>query len=545
MLDVSTREFRYLMRLLTRSAVLWTEMVVDETLVHCHNPDMHLTLQDYRRGVGEQRENTPALLIEASPVVCQIGGNRPEYARAATRLVMDHGYDGIDLNCECPSHRVASSREFGAALMKKPDVAVQMVTAIHQALASSSSSESNDRDSDSHPKNNKMWLSVKMRIGVDDEDSWEYLSGFVNRLRPYCRRFVVHARKVYTQGLSPDQNRRIPPLNYQMVYRLCREFSDCEFILNGGIQTLRQAKALLFGSDALEESGDCDGIVNDDEPPTSQNLTASLRRPPDNLCGVMMGRAARDDPVQFWDADRYLQQDWASDNNRVEEAATPHFRVRNRRELLDAYCAYLERLYPRRCCDDDSRITSHFPSPVVVHTAPHCARCRPLSAPPAATGEKAVVVEEESSIAALQKRVDEESSGGSEAATDPLRGRRWRKLQQRAQHQHQSLLDSTNTGENHAAAGMIKVSSNVIDRSFRPVWGVLHGQPGSRRFRRALFEAGRDLVVRNCGPARILRDVVMSAIPEDVLDRPFEQPWERDKLFSQSQAPRACGDSLD
>jgi tRNA-dihydrouridine synthase A len=573
MLDVSTREFRYLMRLLTRSAVLWTEMVVDETLAHCRDPDAHLTLRDYdhhdgdrprdddRGGAAAAPRGCPSLL-SASPVVCQIGGNRPRYAAAAARLARAHGYDGVDLNCECPSRRVASSREFGAALMKKPGVAAEVVAAMKEALSSPSPGSAAGADGGGAPPGQrKMWLSVKMRIGVDDDDGWEYLSGFVRGLAAHCRRFVVHARKVYTEGLNPDQNRRVPPLDYAAVYRLCREFPDCEFILNGGIRTLRQARALLFGTDALRKESeredldpaDCSG--DDDEERgggRSGSPTAPLRRPPDNLRGVMMGRAARDDPVQFWEADRWFaraarspddpesgESDPGDGSEGAQGAAAAHPRVRNRRELLEAYCGYLERVYPRRCCDDDGRVTTQFPPPAVVRAAPHCARCRPLSA--GATTkyedeEKEAAYRDVPSSAACNPPAEalhqeaEKGGDGTGAAAEALRGRRWRKLQQRAQQQQreQRAADTAAAGPTRGAAAApattaaVKVSSNVIDRSFRPVWGVLHGQPGSRRFRKALFDAGRDLTIRNCGPARILRDVVVSSIPEEVLDRPFE-----------------------
>jgi tRNA-dihydrouridine synthase A len=540
MLDVSTREFRYLMRLLTRSAILWTEMVVDETLVHCHDLYPHLTLQD--RDADD---------VSPSPVVCQIGGNRPEYAKVATELVKRHGYDGIDLNCECPSHRVASSREFGAALMKNPSVAVRMVSAIREALGPPSpSSLPIDDGPRGRPSGKTFSLSVKMRIGVDDEDSWEFLSGYVRELREQdCRRFVVHARKVYTQGLNPDQNRRVPPLDYRIVYRLCDEFPDCDFILNGGIQTLRQAKALLFGSDAV--SDDENEPENEDD--DSRRRTAPRRIPPPNLRGVMMGRAARDDPIQFWDADRYLFGDWDGAGTAHAVAPSPAAIVRNRRELLEAYCAYLERLYPRRCCDDDhDRITSHFPAPRVVHTSLHCLLCRPearlgggdadddatsgdtgnnaaTAAAPADTKSTTTAVPDP----ALNKDGDSRPEEAAAIPPSTTQGRRWRKLQKRAQQQqeeehqrreppHPYRVRRSDPPLCRAAARPVKVSSNVIDRSFRPVWGIARGEKGCKKFRQALFDAGRDLSVRNCGPAHILRTAASAALPAELLDRPFE-----------------------
>src|SRR3569832_1974066 len=133
----------------TRTAVLWTEMVVDETLVHCPDPDWHLNFDPLEH-----------------PIVCQIGGNNPDYARVATKLVDQHGYDAIDLNCECPSTRVASTREVGAALMKQPEIALKMIQSISETAS--------------------IPVSVKMRIGVDDQDSFQYLVDYIEQLLFFC-----------------------------------------------------------------------------------------------------------------------------------------------------------------------------------------------------------------------------------------------------------------------------------------------------------------------------------------------------------------------
>ena len=134
-------------------------------------------------------------------------------AALATELVQRYGYDRIDLNAECPSDRVTGRREFGAALMKDIDTAVDMVKSMVETA-----------DSQTMP------VSVKTRIGVDDEDSMDIL--YIGRLVDAgCRRFIIHSRKVYTKGLSPAQNRAVPPLNYQRVYAFVRGISAMPFLV--------------------------------------------------------------------------------------------------------------------------------------------------------------------------------------------------------------------------------------------------------------------------------------------------------------------------
>jgi tRNA-dihydrouridine synthase A len=228
MLDVSTVEFRYFMRLLTKRAILWTEMVVAETLVHrsLHNTvddeDIQLDMELIRHcGWFDERDHydcpSDAEFVDPHPIVCQIGTNDAKQAAFATRVVQACGYDRIDLNVECPSDRVAG-REFGAALMRDHSTAVEVV----RSMVNTSNS------------GRCMPVSVKTRIGVDEFDSFEHLVVYVQNLVDVgCRRFVVHARKVYTQGLSPAQNRTVPPLNYPCVYKLMECFPQCDFWLNG------------------------------------------------------------------------------------------------------------------------------------------------------------------------------------------------------------------------------------------------------------------------------------------------------------------------
>ena len=233
MLDVSTIEFRYFIRLLTKRAIIWTEMVVAETLVHRskYNSVDDTTIQldvELMRHCGwfdeqdcyDKTSCDLSEFVDPHPIVCQIGTNNPIQAAFATRVVKACGYNRIDLNVECPSDRVAG-REFGAALMRDMDTAVDVV----QSMVATSESFA---DGETIP------VSVKTRIGVDDFDSFEHLVDFIQRLIDAgCKSFVIHARKVYMQGFNPAQNRTVPPLNYLIVYKLIDHFPQYNFWLNG------------------------------------------------------------------------------------------------------------------------------------------------------------------------------------------------------------------------------------------------------------------------------------------------------------------------
>ena len=195
-------------------------------------------------------------------------------------------------------------------------------------------------------------MSVKTRVGVVDEhdngDNQFDMVHFVEIIRPVCRRFIIHARKVHLQGLSARENRTIPPLEYSAVYALCRQFPDCQFNLNGGIRNLKQARQICYGNDNSDDD----------------SATTSV---PTNLLGVMMGRAAMENPSLFWDVDRYF----------YGMAENP---CQNRRQVLLEYCHYLEETYPRRCCDHDDRITYRFPPPNVQRKRHdlYCRICAPM-----------------------------------------------------------------------------------------------------------------------------------------------------------------------
>ena len=205
MMDCTDRHFRYLLRLITRRTLLYTEMVTSAALVH---------------GARER-------LLEFSetehPIALQLGGSDPgELARCA-RYAADRGYDEINLNVGCPSVRVRSGR-FGACLMAEPERVARCV----QAMLGAS----------------RRPVTVKTRIGIDDRDRYEDLAGFVETIAAAgCRTVIVHARKAWLSGLSPKENREIPPLRYDVVYRLKGDFPALEIVINGGITSLDDAIA--------------------------------------------------------------------------------------------------------------------------------------------------------------------------------------------------------------------------------------------------------------------------------------------------------------
>lgn len=218
MMDWTDRHCRYFHRLLSPRARLYSEMVTSAALV---------------RG-GQLR------LLEHSqqehPLALQLGGSDPAELAQAARLGADAGYDEINLNVGCPSDRVQSGR-FGACLMREPALVGDCVRAMREALA------------EPHPH---VPVTVKCRIGVDDQDDYVDLQHFTETmLDAGVQILAVHARKAWLQGLSPKENRQIPPLDYARVYRLKREFPQLRIIINGGIATLDAVHAHLREVDGV------------------------------------------------------------------------------------------------------------------------------------------------------------------------------------------------------------------------------------------------------------------------------------------------------
>ena len=213
MMDWTDRHCRSLHRVLSRQALLYTEMVTTGAVLH-----------------GD-RERLLGYDAGEHPVALQLGGSDPADLAAAARIGADLGYDEINLNVGCPSDRVQSGR-FGACLMREPALVAECMAAIAAAV--------------------DVPATVKCRIGVDDQDPEESLFTLVDLCaQAGVRSFVVHARKAWLKGLSPKENRDVPPLDYGLVYRLKRERPDLTIVLNGGVPDLSAVAAHLEQTDGV------------------------------------------------------------------------------------------------------------------------------------------------------------------------------------------------------------------------------------------------------------------------------------------------------
>ena len=256
MMDRTDRHFRYLMRQITTQTLLYTEMVTTPAVIYGD--------RDKLLGFSE---------IE-KPLVLQLGGDNPTELAQCSQIAQDYGYDGVNLNVGCPSSRVQSGN-FGACLMAQPELVAKAVTAMQKAV--------------------DIPVTVKHRIGIDDRDRYEDMREFVRIVSEAgCRNFTVHARKAWLQGLSPKENRDVPPLRYEDVYRLKEEFPHLFIEINGGITTLEQIKNHL-----------------------------------DRVDGVMVGRAAYDNPYLFATVDRDI---YGTTN-----------KVLTRHEIVEAMLPYIDR----------------------------------------------------------------------------------------------------------------------------------------------------------------------------------------------------------
>ncbi|WP_366519122.1 tRNA dihydrouridine(20/20a) synthase DusA [Natronocella acetinitrilica] len=214
MMDCTDRFARYLLRLISRRAVLYTEMVPAAAIAH-----------------GKAARFLPFDRAE-HPVAVQFGGSDPDELAACARWAERYGYDEVNLNVGCPSDRVQSGR-FGACLMAEPAHVAHCVAAMREATS--------------------LPVTVKTRIGIDDQDTDADLTAFIAEVAAAgCETFIVHARKAWLQGLSPRENREVPPLNYPRVHRLKGEFPSLEIIINGGLRTL---------DESLEQLQHVDGVM--------------------------------------------------------------------------------------------------------------------------------------------------------------------------------------------------------------------------------------------------------------------------------------------
>jgi len=204
MMGYTDRHARFLYRLISTDVVLFTEMLTAKALIY-----------------GDH-QNLLLFNVEEHPIVLQLGGSEAgEMAKAAT-LAARAGFDGVNINVGCPSDRVQSGA-FGACLMKEPDTVGSCVRSMKQSA--------------------DLPVSIKIRTGVDEFDSYQLLTEFIDIVAEAgCRTFIVHARKAWLKGLSPKQNREIPPLQYEWVYQLKKDFPSLEIIINGGIRNFNEVK---------------------------------------------------------------------------------------------------------------------------------------------------------------------------------------------------------------------------------------------------------------------------------------------------------------
>lgn len=233
MMDVTDRHFRYFMRLITRHSTLYTEMVHTNQIIH--------------GGARRFLEFNP----EESPVVLQLGGSEPENLARCTKIGEQFGYQAVNLNVGCPSERVQKG-SFGACLMKQKNLVAECIAAMQASV--------------------NIPVTVKTRLGVDEFEDEAFFFDFIDTIaQTGCRHFIIHARKAWLKGLNPKQNRTVPPLNYERVYRLRQNFPDLTIIINGGISKLED----------VSQHWQC-------------------------VDGVMIGREAYNDPFMFAKADAML-----------------------------------------------------------------------------------------------------------------------------------------------------------------------------------------------------------------------------------------------
>lgn len=213
MMDWTTRHCRYFHRLISPHAVLFSEMVTTGALIH-GDQDRFLRF--------DEAEN---------PLVLQLGGSNPADLARCSKMAQDYGYDEVNLNCGCPSDRVQNGR-IGACLMKEPAHVADCMGAMIEAV--------------------DIPVTIKCRIGIDEQDSYEFLDEFVSLSAARgVKRFYIHARKAWLSGLSPKENREIPPLDYERVQRIKEQHPDLQIIVNGGIRTVEEVREHLHNFDGV------------------------------------------------------------------------------------------------------------------------------------------------------------------------------------------------------------------------------------------------------------------------------------------------------
>lgn len=211
MLDWTDKHCRYFHRILTKQTLLYTEMVTTGAILY---------------GKGDYL----TFNFEEQPISLQLGGSDPNGLAQCAKLAQERGYNEINLNIGCPSDRVQNGM-FGACLMSKADLVAKCIEQMQNQV--------------------EIPVTVKTRIGIDDLDSYEFLCGFIDKVKPYTQTFIVHARKAWLSGLSPKENREVPLLNYERVYQLKRDYPELTIAINGGIKTIDEIKRHLQHVDGV------------------------------------------------------------------------------------------------------------------------------------------------------------------------------------------------------------------------------------------------------------------------------------------------------
>jgi len=254
MLDWTDRHCRYFYRLMSANTVLYTEMVTTGAILFGKGD--YLGFND-----------------EEHPLVLQLGGSDPKAMTECAKIAEQKGYDEININVGCPSDRVQNGR-FGACLMAEPALVAECVDKMKAAV--------------------DIPVTVKSRIGIDDQDSYEFLHTFIEQIeKAGCEHFIVHARKAWLSGLSPKQNREVPPLDYSRVYQIKQDFSHLEISINGGIKTYEESLEHL-----------------------------------NHIDGVMIGREVYQNPYMLAQADQII---WQQDKP-----------VMTRADIIDGMCDYID-----------------------------------------------------------------------------------------------------------------------------------------------------------------------------------------------------------
>lgn len=255
MLDWTDRHERYFLRLISRHAYLYTEMVTTGALIY-GNSDRYLQFNH-----------------QEQPVALQLGGSDPEALVECVKMAEDYGYNEVNINVGCPSERVQKGA-FGACLMAEPELIADCVDAMRSVV--------------------KIPITVKNRIGIDEQDEEQSLREFIDIVsQSGCETFIIHARKAWLKGLSPKENRDVPPLNYELVYQIKDEHPHLEIIINGGIKTIESS---------LEHLQQVDG--------------------------VMLGREVYHNPYLMMQVDESIYADGG--------------KVLSRRQILEQYFSYIE-----------------------------------------------------------------------------------------------------------------------------------------------------------------------------------------------------------